>query len=110
LHAKDGKIEQRACIKFCVKLGISATETFEMLCEAFGDYSLSQMVVFEWHSRFKAGRVLVENDECSGWPYTSKTTENVERKFENSSMKTTAEQSMSSQIPLGSVMEFTRRS
>jgi hypothetical protein len=23
-------------------------------------------VVFECHSRFKAGRVLVENDECSG--------------------------------------------
>jgi hypothetical protein len=32
----------------------------------------------------------VEDDEFSGWPSTSKTTENVE-KFENSSTKTVAE-------------------
>jgi hypothetical protein len=50
----DGKIEQRACIKFCVKLIKSATETLEMIHEAFGDHSLSWRVVFEWHSRFKA--------------------------------------------------------
>jgi hypothetical protein len=29
----DGKIEQSVCIKLCVKLGKSATETLEMLCE-----------------------------------------------------------------------------
>jgi hypothetical protein len=34
-------------------------------------------VVFEWHSRFKAGRVSVEDDERSGRPNTSKMTENV---------------------------------
>jgi hypothetical protein len=33
---------------------------------------------FEWHSCFKAGRVSVKDDECSGRPNTSKTTENVE--------------------------------
>jgi hypothetical protein len=44
----DGKIEQCMCIKFCVKLSKYATETFEMLCEAFGEHSsLSQTVVFE---------------------------------------------------------------
>jgi hypothetical protein len=32
----DGKIEQRVSIEFCVKLGKSATETLEMLREAFG--------------------------------------------------------------------------
>jgi hypothetical protein len=32
------------------------------------------------------------------------------KKFENTSMKTAAEQSMSLQTPLGSVMEFDRRS
>jgi hypothetical protein len=31
-----------------------------MLHEAFGEHSLSQTVVFEWHSQFKAGRVSVE--------------------------------------------------
>jgi hypothetical protein len=27
----DGKIEQRVCIKFCVRLGKSVTETLEVL-------------------------------------------------------------------------------
>jgi hypothetical protein len=73
-----GKIEQRVCIKFCVKVGKSVTETLEMLLEAFGEHSLSRTVVFEWHSHFKAGPVSVEDDERSGQPGTSKTTENVE--------------------------------
>jgi hypothetical protein len=47
-----------------VKLGKSATETLGMLREAFGEHSLSQTAVFECHSRFKAGRVSVEDDEC----------------------------------------------
>jgi hypothetical protein len=66
-------------------------------------------MVFEWHSWFKTGLASVEVDECSGWSSSSKTTESVE-KFENSSMKTVAKQSMSLQTPLGSVMEFARRS
>jgi hypothetical protein len=57
LSAMDSKIEQRVCIKFRVKLGKSATETLEMLREAFGEHSLSRTAVFEWHSRFKAGGV-----------------------------------------------------
>jgi hypothetical protein len=80
-----------------------------MHCEAFGERSLSLTVVFEWHSRFKAGWVLVEGDERSGQPGVSKTTENV-KKFENSSTKTVAEQSMSLQTPLVSIMKFARRS
>jgi hypothetical protein len=49
-----------------VKLGKSATETFEMLCEASGEHSLSQTAVFEWHSHFKASRVSAVNDKRSG--------------------------------------------
>jgi hypothetical protein len=75
----DGKIKQRVGIKFCVKVGKSATETLEMICEAFGEHSLSQTTVFEWHSRFEAGRVSAEDDECSGQPSTGKMTENVEK-------------------------------
>jgi hypothetical protein len=47
LSAKDGKIKQRVCIKFCVKVGKSAAETLEMLSEAFGEHSLSRTTVFE---------------------------------------------------------------
>jgi predicted Na+-dependent transporter len=59
LSVMDGKIEQHVCIKFCVKLGISATETLEMFREAFGEHSLSRTAVFKWNSCFRAGRVSV---------------------------------------------------
>jgi hypothetical protein len=49
----DGKIKQHVCITFCVKLRKSATETIEMLREAFGEHSLCRTAVFEWHSWFK---------------------------------------------------------
>jgi hypothetical protein len=57
----DGKIEQHVCIRFCMKLGKSVTETPEMLHEAFGEHSLSWTAVFEWHSRFKAGQLKMTN-------------------------------------------------
>jgi hypothetical protein len=79
LSAMDGKIEQHICGKFCVKLDKSATETLEMLHEVFGEHSLRRRAVFEWHSRFKASRASVEDDECSRRPSTSKTAENVEK-------------------------------
>jgi hypothetical protein len=44
-----------------------------MLHEIFVEYSLSQTVVFEWHSHFKAGWVSVE-DEHSEQPSTIKMT------------------------------------
>jgi hypothetical protein len=47
--------------------------------EAFGEHSLSWTVVFEWHSRFKAGQVSVEEDKGSGRPSTSKMTDNIEK-------------------------------
>jgi hypothetical protein len=93
----DGKIEQRVPIKFSMKLSTSTTETTEMLHEAFGEHYLSQTADFQWHSRFKAGRVSFEDDEWSGRPSTSKR-QNMLRKFENLSM--------SLQTPLGSIMEF----
>jgi hypothetical protein len=49
-----------------------------MLHEAFGEHSLSQTVVFEWHSCFKGGRVPLEDDDHSGQPSISKMTENVQ--------------------------------
>jgi hypothetical protein len=50
-----------------------------MLREAFGEYSLSWTAVFEWHSRFKAGGVSVEDGKSSGRPTTSRTSENFEK-------------------------------
>jgi hypothetical protein len=38
----DVQFEQRVNIKFCVKLGKTATETLQLLCDAYGDETLSQ--------------------------------------------------------------------
>lgn len=54
--------EQRVAIKFCVKLGKSATETFEMLKTAYREGALSRSRSFEWHKRFKMGRETTEDD------------------------------------------------
>ena len=49
-------MEQRASIKFCVKLGKTFTETLDMLRKAYGDQILSRTTVYEWFKRFKEGR------------------------------------------------------
>ena len=46
-------VEQRANVKFCVKLGKSATETYYLLKKVNGDECLSHTQVFEWFKRFK---------------------------------------------------------
>jgi hypothetical protein len=45
LSETGGKIEQLVWIKFCMKLGKSTTKILDMLCEASGEHSLSQMAV-----------------------------------------------------------------
>jgi hypothetical protein len=48
-------MEQRAVIKSCIKLKKTATETFEMLKNAYYEEYLLRRSVFEWHKRFKEG-------------------------------------------------------
>ena len=50
-------LEERYAIKFCFKLGKNATETYGMLQTAFGASCMNEAPVFEWHKRFKEGRV-----------------------------------------------------
>ena len=69
--------EQRNCVKFCVKIGKSVTETFEILKIAFGEESTCRTQTYEWWKRFKEGRTSVDNDPCSGRPSTTKTDDNV---------------------------------
>ena len=40
--------EHGVCIKFCVRLGKTGSETFEMLKNAFGDSCMSSSRTFEW--------------------------------------------------------------
>jgi len=73
------KFEQRCAIRLCVKLGESATVTYETLQRAYGEHSLSRAQVFRWHKSFLEGREQVEDESFAGRPSTSKTDDNVER-------------------------------
>ena len=73
------KFEQRCAIKFCVKLGESATVTYEKLQRAYGEHSLSRAQVFRWHKSFLEGREQVEDEPHAVRLSTSKTDDNVER-------------------------------
>ena len=57
--------EKRVRIKFCVRLGKTGSETFEMLKQAFGDSCMSRSQTFEWFGRFKKGRTSTANDDRS---------------------------------------------
>ncbi|XP_026809064.1 protein GVQW3-like [Rhopalosiphum maidis] len=71
--------EQRVCIKFCHKLGKTATETYQMLLLAYGDETMSRARVFEWFKRFKEGRTTVKSDEREGRPSTSRNEEMIQK-------------------------------
>ena len=64
--------KQQICVKFCVQIGKSVTETFEMLKIAIRDEAMGRTQTYEWWKRFKEGRTSVDDDSCSGWPSTSK--------------------------------------
>ncbi|GBM70942.1 Putative uncharacterized protein FLJ37770 [Araneus ventricosus] len=66
-------MEQRLNIKFCFKLGKTATETHEMLMNA-----VSKKCVFEWFKRFRDGKEDVEDEPRSARPPTSTTPDNIE--------------------------------
>jgi hypothetical protein len=70
--------EQRVCIKFCQKLGKTATETYEILQQAFRETALSRSKTFEWNSRLKNGRTFIDDDPHTGRPSTARTNETVD--------------------------------
>jgi hypothetical protein len=74
----DVKLEQRANIKFCMELGKSEAETFEMIRHAYGNEAISHVRYLEWHACFKRGRTSLEDVERSGRTSTSATPRSVE--------------------------------
>jgi len=50
-----------------------------MIQQAFGDQSLSNAQVFQWHALFKTGRTLVDDDEHAGRHTSCTTPETVAR-------------------------------
>jgi uncharacterized cysteine cluster protein YcgN (CxxCxxCC family) len=72
----DRLLEQRINIKFCAKLDKSASETLQMLTEAYGLDAMKKSSVFEWHKRFKESLEDVKDDERTVRPKTHRTDEN----------------------------------
>ena len=67
----SANVEQHVNIKFLIKLGKSATETYNMLTAVYGDQCLSRTQVIEWFKKFMEGREDVGNDPRSGRPSTA---------------------------------------
>jgi len=57
----------------------TAPECYEMLKTAFGEQAMGRSQTFQWFSRFKLGRTLTDDDECSGRPVSSSMPEMIER-------------------------------
>ena len=73
----DKNLEQRINIKFCVKIGKSASEMLALL--TYGEYAMKKSSVFERHRWFKEGREDVQDNPRSGQPKTQRTDANVDR-------------------------------
>ena len=72
-------MDQRICIKFCVKNEIKCIKVYEMLTKAYGESAMRKTRVYKWYKRFQDGREDVEDEERPGCPSTSTTDENVEK-------------------------------
>ncbi|UYV78693.1 hypothetical protein LAZ67_16002432 [Cordylochernes scorpioides] len=71
------KMDQRTCIKFCVKNEIKSADAFRMLTVAYGETTLDRSNVYRWYKMFSEGRENVNDEERAGRPSTSTTEEKI---------------------------------
>ena len=64
--ACEDTLEEWYAIRFCFKLGKTATETYGLLQTAFRPSCINRASVFEWHKRFKEGRESVRYEKRCG--------------------------------------------
>ena len=74
---REDTLEERYAIKFCFKLGKTATETYGMLQTAYGSSCMNRLSVFQWHKRFKEGRESLRDDERCGRSREVRTSEMI---------------------------------
>ena len=72
-------MEQRANIKFCVKLEKKIAETYELMKKISGDDCMSRTQVYNWFTRFKNGNENLNDDLRPGRPEASNGAEMVEK-------------------------------
>src|SRR6266536_5945261 len=71
------KIEQRSVIKFLTLEKSASKEIHECLVAVYGESAASYSTVKEWSSRFKRGRLSLEDDRHSRCPISAVTEENI---------------------------------
>ncbi|UYV69459.1 hypothetical protein LAZ67_6003662 [Cordylochernes scorpioides] len=71
------KMDQRTCIKFCVKNEIKCADAFRMLTVAYGEATLDRSNIYQWYKMFSEGREDVNDEERAGCPSTSTTDEKI---------------------------------
>ncbi|KYN36545.1 hypothetical protein ALC56_09090 [Trachymyrmex septentrionalis] len=71
-------MDQRICIKFCVKNKIKCADAFRMLTVAYGEATLDRSNVYRWYKMFSKDREDVNDEERAGRPSTSTTDENID--------------------------------
>ena len=70
---------QRIVVKFHMKFGKPATETYNLSKKGYGNECLSRARVFEWSKCFQDGQDNIEDDSRPGRPSTSKRHDNIEK-------------------------------
>ena len=72
-------MEQLENIKFCYKLGKTATETREIMVNVYGREAVSRKCVYEWFKHFREGKETTEDEPRSGRSSTRRTPEMIEK-------------------------------
>ncbi|KAJ8949536.1 hypothetical protein NQ318_005098 [Aromia moschata] len=76
----DVNFEQRRAIRFCFRLGHSATDTFARRQHSYGDSVFSSAQVFRWFKAFSEGRLRsIDEEPRREGLQSSRTDENVNR-------------------------------
>ena len=71
-------MDQRNCIKFCIKTEKNCARTFDILTVVFGNSTMSRTQVQLWYNQFREDFEYFNNDARFGRPSTSITDENIE--------------------------------
>ncbi|UYV83323.1 hypothetical protein LAZ67_23000513 [Cordylochernes scorpioides] len=66
-------MDQRTCIKFCLKNEIKCADAFRMSTVTYGEATLDRSNVYRWYKMFSEGREDVNDEKCAGRPSTSTT-------------------------------------
>jgi hypothetical protein len=70
--------EQRLAIKFCFKVGLSATETLVLAQKTYGNEAVNLSNVCRWYSRFRDREEQIEDDERDGRPKSTRSEVNID--------------------------------